>query len=145
MRQFIRHPLNIPIEIDSANSPSKLDAYSLGIGGLAFHGSRPMNPGSIVHIKIPYIQPEFETDARVVWCHTQDSPDAAPGAELGVEFLNTDDAYRTRMVEQLCHIEQYRLEVLHNEGRKLSAEQAALEWISKFAADFPNPQTDSNP
>jgi hypothetical protein len=43
------------------------------------------------------------------------------------------------MVEQVCHIETYRRTVAGTEGRELSAEQAALEWIAKFAASFPDP------
>ncbi|HSH73432.1 MAG TPA: PilZ domain-containing protein [Methylophilaceae bacterium] len=135
MRQFIRHPLSIPIEISNADIRSSLDTHSLGIGGLAFRGNQKLDPGSIIHIKIPLLNPEFETDARVVWCRD----DIKKGAELGVEFLNSDDAYHARMVEQVCHIENYKREVLENEGRKLSSEQAALEWINKFAANFPNP------
>ncbi len=47
-----------------------------------------------------------------------------------------------RMVEQICHIEQYKNEILKAEGRQLDSKQAALEWIQKFASEFPNP--DSN-
>ena len=57
--------------------------------------------------------------------------------ELGVEFLNADDAFRARMVEQVCYIENYKLTVFREEGRRLSLEEAAREWISKFASDFP--------
>ena len=42
------------------------------------------------------------------------------------------------MVEQICHIEQYRREVLKKEGRRLSSEEAASEWIVKYASDFPD-------
>lgn len=41
------------------------------------------------------------------------------------------------MVEQLCHIEHYKAEVLAREGRQLDGEQAAREWIRKFAHGFP--------
>jgi len=42
-----------------------------------------------------------------------------------------------RMIEQICYIEHYRKEVLLNEGRRITSEQAALEWIEKYAQDFP--------
>ena len=45
--------------------------------------------------------------------------------------------FRARMVEQVCHIEQYKHQVLKKEGRKLSGEEAALEWIQKYAPQFP--------
>ena len=41
------------------------------------------------------------------------------------------------MIEQICHIEHYRKEVERLEGRALSAHEAAGEWISKYAGDFP--------
>jgi len=42
------------------------------------------------------------------------------------------------MIEQICHIRQYRAEVLATEGRQLDGDQAAREWIQKFADDFPS-------
>ncbi len=41
------------------------------------------------------------------------------------------------MVEQVCYIEDYRRFVLMHEGRELSQEDAASEWIAKYAAQFP--------
>jgi hypothetical protein len=41
------------------------------------------------------------------------------------------------MVEQVCHIEHYKNEVKRREGREISGEQAANEWIAKFAGNFP--------
>lgn len=42
-----------------------------------------------------------------------------------------------RMIEQICHIEHYRKEVERQEGRRLSSQDAADEWISRYAGDFP--------
>jgi hypothetical protein len=141
MRQFIRHPVAIPIEAHGVGQPADdrgLRAHSIGMGGLAFHCARRLEPGSVVHLRIPHVDPEFETDARVVWCS-----DIEGGSELGVEFLNSDDAYRTRMVEQVCQIENYRQQVLNTEGRKLSPEEAAREWIDGYAAHFPDPGSEA--
>jgi len=41
------------------------------------------------------------------------------------------------MIEQICHIDHYRKEVLEREGRQLSSAEAAMEWVTKFAQDFP--------
>jgi hypothetical protein len=35
------------------------------------------------------------------------------------------------------HIEHYRKEVERLEGRALTSQEAAGEWISKYAGDFP--------
>jgi hypothetical protein len=43
------------------------------------------------------------------------------------------------MVEQLLHIESYRREIEQQEGRPLTTEEAAREWIGRYASSFPNP------
>ena len=138
-RQFIRHPVNIPIEVsESSYYPNKesLHVFNVGFGGLAFQSKQVINLGTIVYIKIAYTQPIFEAMAKVIWCRTHQD-----GAELGVEFFNSDDAFMARMVEQICYIETYKNEVSLKEGRTLTTEGAALEWVSKYAANFPNPSS----
>ena len=136
-RQFIRHPVDVPIKASRAGREhleQSLEAHSIGVGGLAFRCDGRLEPGSMVHLRIPCVEPAFEADAKVVWCSGKGNR-----TEIGVEFLNAGDAYQARMVEQVCHIENYRQHVLKSEGRMLSLEQAAVEWISKFAAGFPDP------
>ena len=81
------------------------------------------------------VQPAFEAQAKVVWCHAQ----GEGGFELGVTFLDAEDAFLARMVEQVCHIEEYRAAVRRREGREMTSEEAASEWIGKYAAHFPDP------
>jgi hypothetical protein len=134
MRQFIRHPADIPIEVICGTPPPQAIRHIRDVshGGLAFPAAEQVEPGVIVDIRIPCVRPVFETKARVAWCSAR-----ANGFELGVEFLDAHDAFRARMVEQICHIENYRKSVYRTEGRELTAEQAALEWIGKYAAHFP--------
>jgi hypothetical protein len=42
------------------------------------------------------------------------------------------------MIEQICHIREYRRQVRAEEGRKLTPRQAALEWVTRHAATFPS-------
>lgn len=135
MRQFIRHPVNVPIMTEYRNAlPAFCETSNVGAGGLTFSSGRPFRPGTLLHVQIPCVSPPFESDARVVWCHAQEH-----GFELGIEFLSVEDAFRARMVEQICHIQAYRQEVDRLEGRKLTAMEAAEEWIRKYASGFPNP------
>jgi PilZ domain. len=135
MRHFIRHPTDIPIEVDSgepaAQKPPR--ARNVSAGGLAIRSAGRLEPGRIVGVRISLLRPPFETNARVVWCVRRDE-----GYELGVEFLTLEDAFRARMVEQVCHIQTYKRKVLEAEGRALTDEDAAREWIDKHAADFPD-------
>ncbi len=134
MRNYIRHPSNIPIDFHLEKMVTEGNEHlnNVSFGGLSFSSKNELATGATVSIKIPLIQPEFEAVGRVSWCR--------PGNtlfEIGVEFLNKDDMFRARMVEQICHIEQYKQEVLKKEGRKLNGGEAALEWIQKHAPQFP--------
>lgn len=134
MRNYIRHPSDIPIDFQPEELPEAHSDHLKNVseGGLAFLSSTPLSPGSIIRVKIPLVTPVFQAVGRVTWCRA-----CGDHFEIGVEFLDQDDVFRARMVEQLCHIEHYRQQVLEEEGRELSGEQAALEWIQRFAPDFP--------
>jgi len=56
---------------------------------------------------------------------------------MKTDMNSENEAFRMRMFEQVCHIEAYRKEKQSREGRKLSREEAAAEWISSYAAGFP--------
>lgn len=134
-RAYIRHPSRIPIEITAGGADGgRRQLRNVGFGGLAWESAHPLPPGSMVSVRIPIVLPAFETRARVVWCRERDA-----GYEVGVQFAAPEDAYAARMVEQICHIQDYRNRVQETEGRALDEEQAALEWISKHAAGFPGP------
>lgn len=134
MRQFIRHPVGIPIEVRAGeHAGGELHhAGNLSLGGLEFDSDAEIEPGKVVELRIPITEPAFATSGRVAWCRRSGN-----SFQLGVQFLDADEAYRTRMVEQVCHIEEYRRSVQRIEGRELSAEDAAFEWIHRFAAQFP--------
>ena len=135
-RTFIRHPADIPIEVRTATQEGSLQyqSHDVSRGGLAFRSAAYLAPGTVVNVRIPNVRPAFEARARVVWCGHE--PDHFT---VGVEFVEHGDAFRARMVEQVCAIESYRREVRECEGRELSAAEAAHEWISKYAATFPDP------
>lgn len=133
-RRFIRHPFEIPIEVSTGrHHPTAPHLRDVGHGGVSFHARQPAGPGQRLHIRISLLQPPFEADGKVMWCEA----DSAGGYEIGVSFLTPEDAYRARMIEQICHIEQYRRDVQDSEGRRLSDREAALEWIERYAHHFP--------
>src|SRR5437867_4582647 len=124
MRQFMRHPVDIPIEVNSAAEVASASSYNVSLGGLAFQSTRELAPGIIVEVRIPFVQPMFQTKARVAWCNAREG-----AFELGVEFLDPEDAFRARMVEQVCSIESYQKRIYETEGRRLTTEEAAMDWI----------------
>jgi hypothetical protein len=137
MRQFIRHPSDVPIEIQSAPDDGYIrrSVKNVSFGGLAFSSDAAIEPETIIALRFPYLKPAFEVPAaRVAWCQNEGGQ-----YTVGGQFLDSEEAFRVRLVEQICHIENYRREVAQGEGRELTSEEAALEWISRFASSFPNP------
>ena len=134
MRQFIRHPVDMPVEIRTGEFEpgSAVHTHDISLGGLALLASGPLPVGTCIAVRIAQVQPPFEAHVRVAWCR-----EFEPGYELGVCFLDAQDAFTARMVEQVCHIDDYRKSVRRLEGRELDAEEAAAEWIARHAADFP--------
>lgn len=134
-RRFLRHATDIPVEI--ANSDScrigKQNSRNIGYGGLLLDSKTPLQVNQTVRLAIRLTKPPFEEPARVAWCRP-----SRKGYEIGVEFMDEDSAFRARMVEQVCYIESYRLHVKKTHGRELSSKQAAMEWIAKYASDFPS-------
>ncbi len=105
---------------------------NVSLGGLAFVSPRPLDVLERVRISIPILDQETMLIGNVVWCEKAES-----GYEIGIEFERSRDVYRLRMIEQICHIEHYRKEIARVEGRQLSPQEAAKEWISKYAGEFP--------
>jgi Tfp pilus assembly protein PilZ len=134
-RQFIRHPSDIPITWSFADVAVKGTEYLRNIseGGLAFLSVSEIAEGVLVDINIPVVHPQVSMKGVVVWCR----PESEGRFEVGVRFVDESNRFRMRMVEQICHIEIFKKEIQEKEGRTVSGEEAALEWIHRFAKDFP--------
>lgn len=138
MRSYIRHPSDIPIEF--CREPiSALETHSLrdvSRGGLSFLSDTPLELGTVIRVRISSVEPAFEAPCSVSWCRRHEEHYL-----VGVKFLDAQDVYRARLVEQVCHIEHYKRQVFEREGRVINGEQAAREWILKYAQDFPDLDT----
>ena len=137
-REFLRHTVDVPLQVEKVGERVAHDEQSVNIGhgGLAFVSTTCPRVGDILQIRIPTVEPPFEGRARVVWCRPESGKHL-----VGVQFLESSDAFRSRMVQQVCSIENYRKEVQRVEGRMLSTQEAAAEWISKYAGRFPDSET----
>ncbi len=139
MRNFIRHPIDIPIKVIKSESEDCLNhtLQDISIGGLRCLSDKPLAADTEIKIIIDMVDPALEISGRVIWCQAIDESTADASFELGIEYQGEKDVYSLRMVEQICHIENYRKEVQTREGRNIRSEQAAREWITKFAGEFP--------
>ena len=135
MRKYIRHPSSIPIEymLKHYTAAKEKNLTNISIGGLCFQSNYFIDSGSELLIRIPTVKPPFSAESVVVWCKKKNN-----NFDVGVKFNDNKTEFRMRMVEQLCHIEEYRKKILETEDRTLSSEEAAFEWIHKHAEEFSN-------
>ena len=132
MRTYLRHPTSIPIQVCSGISEApRLRVRNLSAGGLCFITDVPLKVGTFIEFDIPVAKPDYHGSGVVVWRREQSSAQY----EVGVRFTSDDELFRTRMVEQVCQIEDYR-QRLALKGRQLNSEEAALEWIERYSASF---------
>jgi hypothetical protein len=138
IRKYIRHPSDVPIRVtldlveDDSDDLEDQTLTNLSLGGLSFISTQPLKTGQKASVCIPVLKQDNCLAGTVVWCEKSKN-----GYEIGVEFEGSKDVFRLRMIEQICHIEHYRKEVKLVEGRELSSEEAATEWIKRYAGDFP--------
>jgi len=57
--------------------------------------------------------------------------------QINLQQSVQQEQFRLRMAAQMFHIHCYRREQWLECGRRLSVNQAAAEWISCYAAEFP--------
>jgi len=153
MRRFVRHPAEIPIELEEHGRRSRCGTVAqagarsiarsgvqsglssrlqnLSAGGLCCEVDRFIAEGTAIQIRIPVVNPDYTGQGVVVWCRPQNSH-----YEVGIEFEQEEEAFKSRMVEQVCLIEQYRKRIRAAEGREIDGEQAAREWIARYAGEF---------
>lgn len=133
-RAFIRHPADIPIEIESLPGESATRIADVSYGGLAFLAERPQPEGTLLNIRIAGNGTSLSAKAVVAWCHPE-----GDGYRIGVRFETPEDAYRSRLLEQVIAIERFREELARSEGREIPRDEAAREWIRRHASGFPDP------
>ncbi|CAA0123784.1 Uncharacterised protein [Halioglobus japonicus] len=114
--------------------------HNTTVGNLTFVFMAAMN-------KVNGAQYEVECDAKYPGGNVSNLAEqcrvGADAAEQNAAaILSQEDIFRMRMESQCDQIKQYRLQVLRESGRLLSADEAALEWIGRFAASFDNDHTD---
>jgi len=102
---------------------------NMSVGGIACYSDEPVPTGERVAVEMAIGGQQVQLQGSVVWCR------AAGGRfELGLRFEEERPEARARAYRELAEIERYRHEVLMLEGRQLSSDAAALEWISARGA-----------
>lgn len=138
-RAYIRHPSNVGIQVSplSTREQLNLEINNISMGGLSFDSHVSFYEDTVVKLRIPSIKPVFKVNAIIRWCREQ-SKNAECPYELGVEFLDSNDAFKVRMIEQACYISEYRKQVQKQRGKRITWNQASKEWIEKNGGSFPS-------
>ena len=135
IRRHIRHVTGMPIEVnleyhqDYQGEDDTITNVSLG--GLCFVASDRLEIDESIEVRFPVLNSGASLDGKVVWCNK-----TSRGYEVGLAFNDPDEVERLKMVEQIRQIEAFRQELERRDGRKLSSEEAAREWVTQYAGDF---------
>ncbi|WP_447747610.1 PilZ domain-containing protein [Pseudomonas nicosulfuronedens] len=134
MRQFLRHPCDLPVElvIRKQTFLPRQRLHNISLGGVACNSPRGFRRGTSIELRIPLLGDAARYPGIVAWSRRQNSD-----YRVGIAFIDEDTLFRARMIEQVCQIEHYRLQQVQASGSEQPFEDLALEWIAQNAADFP--------
>lgn len=135
-RRFVRHLINFPLKYKIVGAPgaeSRSKTLNISRGGLLFTAKEPAKELSKVVMKIPFRNRVYTVKGRVARCKSDLNKKLY---EIGVSFYSLSDAFKTRLIEQLYLIGEYRHLRSRQLGREVSAEEAAVEWIRKYSRNF---------
>jgi hypothetical protein len=135
IRRHVRHVTGIPVEVslDFNHSYQTGDdsITNVSLGGLCFIASDRLDINDSIQVRFPVLKQEKSLEGKVVWCSK-----TPRGYEVGLEFSDPAEVERLKMIEQICLIESFRKEQEQRGGRRLSSEQAAREWVNRYAGEF---------
>lgn len=134
MRQFLRHPCDLPVElvIRKQTFLPRQRLHNISLGGVACNSPRGFRRGTSIELRIPLLGDAARYPGIVAWSRKQTND-----YRVGIAFIDEDTLFRARMVEQACQIESFRRQREQESGIAQPIEGIALEWIAHNAADFP--------
>jgi c-di-GMP-binding flagellar brake protein YcgR len=139
-RHFIRHPLTFPIEYSvvakgagEKERAERSTTINISQGGLMFASKRPVKTDSLITIRMPFQDRIFNVHAKVVHCDKSLDTNLY---NIGVCFYRFTDAFKTKLIEQIYLISEYRDLRSIQLGRDVSLEEASREWIKRYSERF---------
>ncbi len=139
-RRFIRHPVCFPLAYSIVSEGAKSNiigertsTVDVGIGGLLFPAKKPVKSGVKILIRMPFQDKVFNVMAKVVHCEKSRE---SKFYNLGVSFCGINDAFKTKLIEQLYLISEFRDLWSLQLGKEISLEDASREWIKRYSERF---------
>ena len=135
IRKYVRQVTGIPVEV-TLDYSDNLDAdndtiTNISLGGLALVAEDPVDINEALQVRCPILNNDAQLSGKVIWCEK-----SRHGYEIGLEFDDPAEIERMRIIDQIIDIEKFRNQVASREGRHLSSEQAAREWVSQYTGKF---------
>ncbi len=132
MDRQIKHPPDIPVEITTGGIDKHFDDNIRKLGDLALRLRSKTFIKIGTSITINYmIRSPFSIIGVITYCRKGKNL-----YNIRVKFTDPMNEFRMKLIEQVCHIEHYRREIRDKKGKTLTGQQAAVEWIHKYAKDF---------
>jgi hypothetical protein len=135
IRRHVRRVTGIPIEVtldfNHSYHAENETISDVSQGGLCFIAGDRLEINESLQVRFPALKRIHGLNGKVVWCNK-----IAEGYAVGLEFDDPGEVERLKMIDQICQIESFRQGLEKSEGRKLSGEQAAREWVSRYAGEF---------
>jgi Tfp pilus assembly protein PilZ len=137
IRRHVRHITGIPIQITldyaSRNYQKSSDDTITNVshGGMSFIADDRFDIGQKIRVRFPILNKQTALSCKVIWCQKSNR-----GYEIGLEFEDSEEIQRMKMIDQISDIENYKRRIALQEGRKITSEQAAREWVKQYAGDF---------
>lgn len=137
IRKHVRHVTGIPIQVKLDYATTDFEdgnedtITNVSLGGLSFIADDRLEIAETIQVRFPVLYLDTTLSGKVIWCQK-----TRKGYEVGLEFDDKDEMERLKMIDQITDIEQYRRRKETIEGRQISSEQAAREWVTKYAGSF---------
>ncbi len=130
-RRSFRMPVGFRVESAGDQSPSILphELKDISSSGIRIRSGSAVPPGECVEIRFPDIDPVFVARGSVVWCQARERAEFDLGLQLEGDASDYEEFF-TRVQE----IEKYRQTVEDLRGLPIAPEDAARQWLSKFAS-----------
>ncbi len=106
------------------------------MGGLSFVWPSRLSKGASLTLSIPVKEKVFDLKVRVAYSKGYKKSNQY---HTGVSFLNSPDAFKAKLAEEVLHIIEYQKSVSRELGYELTEEQAAQRWVNKYAEKFAKP------
>ena len=104
---------------------------NVSLGGMSFIADDRFDLNQTIRVRFPILNDKTSLGCKVIWCEK-----TKRGYEVGLEFDDADEVQRLKMIDQISDIEKFRRRKEAIEGHPVDSEQAAREWIQKYAGDF---------